>query len=171
MTVIEVEVIYEESDYQRALRFISLRQIRLFRGLLVIAGIISALLLYAKSASFQWWSFPVLLAALVSLFGLNELMRRWNIARQVRKLPDAHHPYTWTLDAESIGITCALSRSEIKWAAILKVRESSTDIFFYQAPKFARFLPKRVLNKERLAGVRQLVTQVVPGKTDLLNEQ
>ena len=168
--MIEAEVVYEGSDYQRALKFLSLRQIRLFRGLLVIAGIISALLLYAKSANFQWWSFPVLMAAVVLLFGINELMRRWNIARQFRKLPDAHHPYSWTFDADSIRITSALTRSEIKWAGILKVRESSTDLFFYQAPKFARFLPKRVLTRERLAGVRQLITQLVAQKAQLLND-
>ena len=168
--MIEAEVIYEASDYQRALRFISLRQIRLFQGMLMIGGIIGALLLFAKSANFQWWNLLVLLAALAFIYGLSEFLRRWNIARQFRKLPDAHHPYTWELNAEGIRITGAVSSSEIKWAGIIKVRESNTDIFFFQAPKFARFLPKRSLTKDRLAAVRQLVRQLLPEKADLLNK-
>ena len=72
--MIEAEVIYEASDYQRALRFISLRQIRLFQGLLMIGGIIGALLLFAKSANFQWWNLLVLLAALAFIYGLSEFI-------------------------------------------------------------------------------------------------
>jgi hypothetical protein len=167
--VIEAEVTYSDADYQRAVRFMSRDQYRLFTLMIVIGGILLGSFLYrAGFADLGWWVIPAILISLAFMYGVSLLTQRANIARQLAKIPDSHGPYVWTFDGDGIRIGGSLSSSVIKWAAIIKVRETKLDFFFYVAPKFARFLPKRNLTDQGVAELKALITDCIPGKARLI---
>ena len=167
--MIEVQVTYDNSDYQRAISFMSRVQNRIYGAVLVIGGFFLGIFLYrANLDNFVWWVIPAILLMLFFVYGVTVLTGRWNIARQLKKIPDSHGPYDWTIDAEGLRIAGALSSTAIKWAAITKVLESKIYFFFYQAPRFARFLPKRTLTGEQLAELRRLIIEQAPGKAKLI---
>jgi hypothetical protein len=147
----------------------SREQYRIFTLLVVIGGILLGIFLYRDGfADFEWWVIPAILASLAFMYGISLLMQRVNIARQLAKIPDSRGPYVWTIDTEGMRIGGSLSSSDIKWAAITKVRETKLDFFFYVAPKFARFLPKRNLTDQGVVELRGLITECVPGKAKLI---
>ena len=168
--MIEVEVTYDQSDYVRAVRSMSQRQNRVFCWLLVIGGSVFALLLYrADPADFKWLAIPAILGLLIFFYGLIRITQSWNITRQLRGAPSAHGAHVWAIGKEGIRISGALSNTDIKWEAITKVRESKDDFFFYQAPRFARFLPKRILTGEQqVVDLRRLITEEVGNKAELI---
>ena len=165
----EVDVTYDRDDYVRAFRFMSRRQLRIFNWMIVIGTVMSASVLYrADPADFHWWVIPAILGLGIFFFGLIRVNQRWNIGRQLKSAPDAQGSHRWVINGEGIRITGALSNTEIKWEAIIKVRESKSDLFFYSATRFARFLPKRVLTDEQQKGhLRRLLTERLGNKAEL----
>ena len=165
----EVEVTYSRDDYVRAFRFMSRHQLRIFNWMIVIGAVVSALLLYrADPADFDWWVIPAIVGLGIFFFGLIRLNRRWSIGRQLKSAPDAQGSHRWVINGEGIRITGALSNTEIKWEAIIRVRESKSDFFFYSATRFARFLPKRVFTDEQQKDdLRRLLTEKLGNKAAL----
>lgn len=145
-------------------------QYRIFTLLIVIGGVLLSVFFYRNGlADAEWWVIPAILVSLAFGYVASLLMQRVNIARQLAKIPDAYGPHVWTIDSEGIRIEGSLSSSAIKWAAITKVRETKLDFFFYVAPKFSRFLPKRNLADPIVAELRGLITEFVPGKAKLIS--
>ncbi len=171
--MIEVEVTYDDADYQRAIKFMSQRPLRIGYFVLAIGGLVLTTFYYlaGAGAGIEWWVIPGLFLMIAVLFAVTAWSQRWTIGRQLRKIPDSRGPYVWKIDAEGIQITGALSNSSSKWAALTKVRETQRDFYFYSAPKFARFLPKRVFaDTAQVSGLRHLITEAMPGKAKLLDD-
>ena len=162
----EVEVTYSRDDYVRAFRFMSRRQLRIFNWTIIIGAVMFASVLYkADPAGFHWWVIPAIVGLGIFFFGLIRFNQRWNIGRQLKSAPDAQGSHRWVINDEGIKITGALSNTEIKYEAIIKVRESKSDLFFYSATRFARFLPKRVITDEQQDhDLRRLLTQKLGNK-------
>jgi hypothetical protein len=168
--VIEVEVTYDRSDYVRAIRFMSRRQNRASIGLMVIGGVVLALLLYgADPADFKWWVVPVIFGLIIFFYSLIRIIQSSTVARQLKSVPSAHGPHIWAIGREGIRISGELSNTEIKWEAVIKARESANDFFFYLAPRFARFLPKRTLSGEQqVADLKHLISETLGKKAQLI---
>jgi hypothetical protein len=172
VNVVKVELTYEDADYQRAIRFMSRDQYRIGFAVLAIGGLVLGTFLYRAGLSedFAWWVIPGLFVLVALFYGLSALSQRWTIRRQLAKIPDSRGPYVWTIDTEGIQISGALSSSTIKWAALTKVRETKLDFFFYQGPKIARFLPKRVISdSQQQSDLRRLIAECMPGKAKLFS--
>lgn len=167
--VITVEVTYSEADYARALRFMSRRQIRIFNCMIVIGAVVFALLLYrADPAAFHWWAMPAIAGLGIFFFGLIRLSHRWGIGRQLKSMPSAQGPHLWEISDDGIKATGPLSSVDMKWQAILRVRESKDDFLFYTATRFSRFLPKRVFaNEEEIGDLRRLIIEKLGPKAEL----
>ena len=168
--MIEVEVTYDQSDYVRAIRFISRRQNMVVTGFIVVCAMGIALLLYIEdTADFKWWVMPAMAAVLILLYGLTRGSQSWNISRQLKGAPSARGAHVWQVGNEGIRISGALNNTEMKWPAVVKVRESTKDFFFYEAPRFARFLPKRVLaNEQQIVELRRLINEKLGKKAALV---
>ena len=168
--MIEAEVTYEPADYVRALRFMSRRANRIGNGVMLVFAIVFALLLYrADPFGFRWWIGPAVIALLVLWYCLMMFIRTWNIGRQLRKAPAAQGTHVWVVGKDGIKISGALSTADLKWQAISKVRESRDDFFFYTAPRFAQFLPKRSLASEHdIVILRNLITDMVGEKAKIM---
>ena len=168
--MIVAEVTYEQKDYARAIRFMTRRQNRVFNMFLLLAAIVIVSWLYVRDPfGFGWWILPAIIAVLVLWYGAMRSIATWNISRQLRNAPAAQGSHTWTIGLDGINIAGPLSRGDLKWEAIIKVLESKEDFFFYTAPKFAQFLPKRsVLGDESLVRLRTLITERLGKKARVL---
>ena len=168
--MIVAEVTYGQKDYARAIRFMGRRQNRVFNMFLLLAAIVIVSWLYVRDPfGFSWWIVPAIIALLVLWYGLMRLIATWNVSRQLRNAPAAQGSHIWTIGSEGINIAGPISRGDLKWEAIIKVLESKHDFFFYTAPKFAQFLPKRsVSGDESLASLRKLITERMGQKAKVL---
>ena len=79
-----------------------------------------------------------------------------------RKNPSAQGPFTYIFDEEGVHASSPTMRLTLKWAAIRKVRESSSFLFFFVTAGRAHSMP---LTQLRSAGVlddlRELSRQMV----------
>jgi len=167
--MIEVEVTYEPADYVRAIRFISRRPNRMFNSLMLICAIVFVFLLFTVDPfGFKWWINLAVIAALIIWYVLMRFIHRWNVGRQLRNAPSAQGAHVWVIGGDGIKISGTLSAGDFKWQAFSKVRESKDDFFFYTAPRFAHFLPKRSLaGEQEINSLRQLITETVRNKAKL----
>jgi hypothetical protein len=68
---------------------------------------------------------------------------------------------TFSLDDDAIRMSGALWDVTVRWDAIIRHVETRSFLLFYYAPRFAFWLPKRVLTAEELASIRALVAERV----------
>ena len=156
--MIEVRVTYTPEDYLRVFRFTATKQTRIFTIMLVLGAALLAFLLYrANPAGFHWWAIPAIGALTCLFLGLIRWLQRFNIGRQVKSIPGSSEPYVYTFTEEGITIAGRLSSANIKWEALVKARESQTDLLFYTAKRFAQFLPKRAFDSEALTELRSML--------------
>jgi hypothetical protein len=148
--VVNADITYDRADYVRAIRFMSRRQNRVFNWILAVGAIVFALLLYrAYAEESEWWMILGTCGLVVFFYLLARTLQTWNIGRQLKNAPDALLGHHWVISDAGIATKSELSSTEIKWEAVTKFRESKTDFFFYTAPRFAKFLPKRSLPDEQ----------------------
>jgi hypothetical protein len=162
--VVNAEVKYERADYVRAIRFMSRRQNSLFNLMLILGAIIFTLLflLRATAGDAEWWTVPAVPVVVVSLHFLVRALQVRNISRQLKSAPDAQCVQHWVISDAGLENNSELSNSQIKWGAVIKFRESKSDFFFYTAPRFAKFLPKRALTDgQQTEELRRLAAQNV----------
>jgi hypothetical protein len=168
--MIAVEVSYTDSDYVRVIRLMVERQTKIFMIMLVLGAIIMTLLLYRSNPEgFHWWALPAIAGLVFFLFYFARFMQRFNIGRQLKGVPGIKEPYVFTFNEEGIAIAGRLSSTNIKWEAIVKACESSTDFLFYTTKRFAQFLPKRAFgHNEEMNELRVLLSQRLGDKARLL---
>ena len=75
--------------------------------------------------------------------------------------PTAQSTQRFRLSSEGIRFSGNLFETFLRWEAITAARETEEFLFFYFAKDGAYFLPKRALDEEQLAGVRQMVNEAV----------
>jgi hypothetical protein len=159
--MLEVEVDYVEDDYWRAIRFM---RSRTWVNWLTSAFFLVVPLVVVVSRYFsnpkEWtpWLLLVPVAIFLLIFVVGRLIDRQRIRNQVTRTPSARGYHKYIFSDSGIRISSDLSDTEMKWEALVKVIESDEDIFFYQSPAFARFLPKRSLTGEsQLSQLRDLM--------------
>lgn len=153
------EITYCEQDYVRAVRFMSRRQTLIIKSFLVLGVVVIAVMLHrADYTQRGWWVKPFLVAWLTLFMGLFRLVQIRNIGKNLKRAPAAQGKHVWSVSDEGISVVGPLSTGDMKWEAIVKVRESKSDFFFYTSKSFSLFLPKRVLTNEgQIAELRQLL--------------
>ena len=167
--MIAVEVTYTEQDYVRVTRFMASPRTKTFKILLVLGGMVGTLLIYRGVSDFRLWEIPVIVGLFVLLFYLARFIQGLNIGRQVRSVPGSDDVYTFTFSEEGIAISGSLRSANLKWEAIVKVRESGSDFLFYTTKRFAQFLPKRAFRQnEEMSELRVLLGQKLGHKAQLL---
>jgi hypothetical protein len=168
--MIRVEVTFTEADYLRVIRFTTSRQTTTFTMMLALGAVILALLLYrADPEGFHWWAMPAIAGLLLLFIYLIRFTQRFNIARQLKSVPAINEPYIYTFTENELAIAGRLSSTNIKWEAIVKVRESKTDFLFYTTKSFAQFLPKRAFeDTEEMNELRVLLTRNLGDRAQLL---
>jgi YcxB-like protein len=79
-----------------------------------------------------------------------------------RKNPLSQGPFAYAFDADGIHTTGPTFSVSLKWAAIQKIRESNSFLFFFVAPGRAHSMPLNQLQSAGiLDGVRELSLQKV----------
>jgi len=170
--MIAVEVRYTEQDYVRVTRFMAGPKTKTFKILLVLGGMVGTLLIYRTvSADSGLWEIPVIVGLVILLFYLARLIQRLSIGRQVKAVPGSDDLYTFTFSEEGIAISGSLRSANLKWEAIVKVRESASDFLFYTTKRVAQFLPKRAFKQsEEMNELRVLLGQKLGNKAQLLTQ-
>ncbi|HMJ24927.1 MAG TPA: YcxB family protein, partial [Pyrinomonadaceae bacterium] len=147
--VITVEVTYSERDYLRAVKFLSRRENRITYGFIALCVVVVGLMLYrANYSELGWWVKPFFGVLFIVFMVLLRMVQLRKPGKHRKNTPLAQGPLVWKLTNESLRLTGQLSDSEIKWEAIVKVRETKRDFFFYTSKRIALFLPKRFLSNE-----------------------
>lgn len=159
--MIVADVKYEPNDYVRASRFMSRRQNTAFSLLLIFGGICFALVSFTRlsNGDAEWWMVLLVPGLLVFFYLLARALQVRNIGKQFKNAPDAQTVQHWTINADGLTTHSELSSSEIKWDAVIKFRESKTDFFFFTAPRFAKFIPKRAVGEEAQKDLRRLAAE------------
>ena len=112
---------------------------------------------------------PAIVGLLVLIFYLASFIQRLSIIRQVRAVPGSDDLYTFTFSEEGIAISGSLRSANLKWEAIVKVRESGSDFLFYATKRVAQFLPKRAFRqREEMNELRVLLGHKLGDKAQLL---
>jgi hypothetical protein len=112
-----------------------------------------------------------LLAGPAFVFVLNPLRLWVQINRAISATPSAQGPRTWSFTEDGVTIATEVSKSEMKWAMVVKVVETRSIFLFYLGPNIAHFLPKRFLpDPDDLRELRQLIRMNLSDKAHLQRE-
>jgi hypothetical protein len=167
--MIAVEITFTEQDYVRVTRFMASPRTKTFKILLALGGLVGTLLIYRGVSDFRIWEIPVIVGLFVPLYYLARFIQRLNIGRQVKSVPGSDDVYTFTFSEEGITISGSLRSANLKWEAIVKVRESESDFLFYTTKRFAQFLPKRAFRQnEEMKELRVLLGRQLGNRAQLL---
>jgi hypothetical protein len=140
------------------------------RGLIGLGVVIVGFMLYtANYSEMAWWVKPVFVGWLTFFLILFRMVQVRSLAKQLKGAPAAQGGHVWTINDEGLKVVGPLTAGDIKWGAIMKVREGKSAFFFYTAKSFALFLPKRVFpNEGQMFELRRLLTEKLGSKAKLL---
>jgi hypothetical protein len=91
----------------------------------------------------------------VVLFPCINALQVWSVRRKNRLVGGQQ---TFSFGDEGLRMSGAHWDGSVRWDAIIKCVETRSFLLFYFAPRFAYYLPKRVLSADDLASVRALVS-------------
>jgi len=159
--LVSTEVKYERDDYVRAIRFMSRRQNRAFSLLLLLGGLCFTLMYVgrAMNGESEWWLVLLGPCLFVFFYLLFRAFQVRSIAKQLQNSPDAQAVHHWIISDDGLMTNSELGSSQIRWGAVIKFRESKSDFFFFTAPRFAKFIPKRTLPEQQQMELRRLATE------------
>lgn len=93
--------------------------------------------------------------AILTLYGLAYL----DAPRQMRKIfkqqKNLHKPYTLTWDGDRLESTSEAGNARLAWDELLKMREDSKIMLFYESEQLYRLIPKRYVTQDQIASLRQ----------------
>ena len=142
------------------------------RILLVAIWIFGIMFVINIGADLQRGRFPAMLPGLIGLVLLPAMpfISGYASARQWEKLnPAGHRAVTIDLGNAGFHTSSFPGSTDLRWEAIKQVIETREFFLFYVAPKWAYYLPKRVVTAEDASGVRRvLLAEIAPGHVHLL---
>ena len=150
---------FDPWEHYRVMRTVSRgsRSMRLLYGmvLFLMLLLLLPLLLGQSITSRNFWSFGAFAA--VVLVGLPLLQLRASFKhRTIHGPPHTFHGLE--LNADGVRAYCDHTSTDLKWVAIHKARETREFFLVYHARDCACYLPKRALDGEQIAQVRQILT-------------
>lgn len=92
----------------------------------------------------------------VVLFPFTNAIQVWSVRRRNRIVGGEQ---TFAVGDEGIRMSGAHWDGSVRWDAVVRVVETSSFLLFYFSPRFAYYVPKRVMSAADLASVRALVAE------------
>jgi len=90
-----------------------------------------------------------------------QLYPRWIMQRQFHKQPGAHGPRTLLLDGTGAHWRWNGGTGDVEWRNYIRWVEGKNQFLFYTSPGCFNILPKRALNSDQLAELRDTLKQNV----------
>ena len=121
-----------------------------------------ALYRYTGVAWSEMWLLYLAIAFVLILRLGAPLIQRWQLRRLYAGSPILREPQQYEFTRDALAIRGGPAASTMRWDAFREAIETDEFFLFYFAPRFAYYLPKRVIADPRSAnGLRALVHSVL----------
>jgi hypothetical protein len=118
----------------------------LFVALIVALGLGAILLVIQGNYPTAISAAPWIVLMVFWLFFFDRIAP-WLQARRFRRHdPNAAYPFTHTLGPDGLGVSTHTADLALKWAGLVKVRETPDLFMFYYNKRCAYYLPKRAIS-------------------------
>lgn len=100
---------------------------------------------------------------LLLFFRMTGWVHAWQVGRDD---PNVAHPIVHTFDATGLQVATHSARVHLSWDGVHKVRETENMFLTYYSPRYAYFLPKRVVGSAaNVDNLRDRIRAWLPGDT------